>query len=64
MALKYLWRFDMASKIERIISTLNNIEVHGKSNLDMLLGCIMTLEQIDAQMKQEAKKKEEETADG
>jgi hypothetical protein len=54
----------MESRIERIISTLNNIEVHGKSNLDMLLGCIMTLEQIDAQMKQEAKKKEEETADG
>lgn len=50
--------------IKAIISTLNNIEVHGKSNLDMLLGCIMTLEQIDAQMKQEAKKKEEETADG
>lgn len=50
--------------IKAIISTLNNIEVHGKNNLDMLLGCIMALEQMDAQMKQEAKKKEEETADG
>lgn len=54
----------MESRIERIISTLNNIEVHGKNNLDMLLGCIMALEQIDAQMKQETKKMEEETADG
>lgn len=50
--------------IKAIISTLNNIEVHGKNNLDMLLGCIMALEQMDAQMKQKAKKKEEETADG
>lgn len=54
----------MESRIERIISTLNNIEVHGKNNLDMLLGCIMALEQTDAQMKQEAKKTEEEKADG
>lgn len=51
-------------QIKKIIATLGNIEVHGKNNLDMLLGCIMALEQIDAQMKQEAKKKEEETADG
>lgn len=49
--------------LKKVISTLGNIEVHGKSNLDMLLGCIMALEQIDAQMKQEEKKKEE-TADG
>lgn len=54
----------MESRIERIISTLNNIEVHGKNNLDMLLGCIMALEQIEAQMEQETKKMEEETADG
>ena len=51
-------------QLKKVIATLGNIEVHGKNNLDMLLGCIMTLEQIDAQMKQEAKKKEEETADG
>lgn len=51
--------------IKAIISTLNNIEVHGKNNLDMLLGCIMALEQIDAQMKQDTKEKsKEETADG
>ena len=55
----------MASKIGRIISTLNNIEVHGKNNLDMLLGCIMALEQIESQMEQDVKEKaKEETADG
>lgn len=50
--------------LKKVVATLGSIEVHGKNNLDMLLGCIMALEQIDAQMKQEAKKKEEETADG
>lgn len=50
-------------QLKKVIATLCNIEVHGKNNLDMLLGCIMALEQIDAQMKQEEKKKEE-TADG
>lgn len=50
-------------QLKKVIATLGNIEVHGKNNLDMLLGCIMALEQIDAQMKQEEKKKEE-TADG
>lgn len=32
--------------IEDIIRTLNAIEVHGKSNLAMLLGCINALEKI------------------
>lgn len=50
-------------QIKKIIATLGNIEVHGKNNLDMLLGCIMALEQIDAQMERDAKSKEE-TADG
>lgn len=53
----------MNNHLTQVISTLNNIEVHGKNNLDMLLGCIMMLEQIDAQIKREAKSKEE-TADG
>lgn len=53
----------MNNNLSKVISTLNNIEVHGKNNLDMLLGCIMALEQIDAQMERDAKSKEE-TADG
>lgn len=36
----------MDEKIEQLIATLNLIEVRGKENLDMLLGCIMTLEQM------------------
>lgn len=36
----------MKEKIEQLIATLNLIEVHGKENLDMLLGCILTLEQM------------------
>ena len=52
-------------QIKKIIATLGNIEVHGKNNLDMLLGCIMALEQIESQIEQDAKEKtKEETADG
>lgn len=32
--------------IKSIIATLNRVEVHGKQNLDMLLGCIMALERL------------------
>lgn len=39
-------RYNMKEKIEQLIATLNLIEVHGKENLDMLLGCILTLEQM------------------
>lgn len=34
----------MKEKIQSVISGLGLIEVHGKNNLDLLLGCIMTLE--------------------
>ena len=50
-------------QLKNVIATLGSIEVHGKNNLDMLLGCLMALEQIDAQMEQEEKPKGE-TADG
>ena len=30
-------------KILEVVHTLDQIEVHGKDNLDMLLGCILTL---------------------
>jgi hypothetical protein len=55
----------MNNNLSKVISTLNNIEVHGKNNLDMLLGCIMALEQIESQMEQDVKgKTKEETSDG
>ena len=35
--------------IKNIICTLNQIDVHGKDNLDKLLGCIMVLERALAE---------------
>ena len=48
----------MVNQIAAIIHTLNSIEVHGKQNLDMLLGTIMSLEQIQKELskKEEVKK--------
>lgn len=37
--------------IEQIIRSLNQIEVKGKNNLDILLGCILALEELDKQIK-------------
>lgn len=58
-----------------IIHTLDSIEVHGKDNLDKLLGCILLLEsfqqkfennlKVKAEPEQEESKPEkEEKADG
>lgn len=48
--------------IRMVISTLNDVEVKGKDNLDKLLGCINALESVvqvtdalDAQSKEPAK---------
>lgn len=49
--------------IKMVISTLNSIEVRGKSNLDMLLGCINALESV-VQGIEVQKKLEEEGANG
>ena len=46
-----------------IISTLDTIEVHGKDNLDKLLGCILLLESMQQKfendLKSNSEKKEE-----
>ena len=42
-------------EIQKIITTLESIEVHGRANLDKLLACIMFLD---------GKSKEEEKEDG
>ena len=42
-------------EIQKIITTLESIEVHGRANLDKLLACIMFLD---------GKLKEEEKEDG
>lgn len=32
--------------IEKVIRTLDQITVNGRNNMDMLLGCILTLEKL------------------
>lgn len=36
----------MLEIMKKMLNTMNKIEVNGKENLDMLLGCMMTVEQI------------------
>lgn len=45
-------------------NTLDSIEVKGKGNLDMLLGCIQTLENEIIKLKKAAEKTEAEVNDG
>lgn len=57
----------MKETISKVIHTLNLITVCGKENMDMLLGCILTLEKItsdpEEQEKEEQGKREESTDD-
>lgn len=48
------------AEIQKIITTLESIEVHGRQNLDKLLACIMFL---DGKVK-ELEKAESEESDG
>ena len=41
----------MLEKLNLVVYTLNNIEVKGKDNMDKLLGCILTLEEIEDEIK-------------
>ena len=50
----------MITEIQKVLHTLDAIEVHGRDNIDMLLGCMMTLEQIENELKEQAKKPETE----
>ena len=43
--------------LNKVIATLNNVEVHGKNNLDMLLGSIIALEVLKGQIAKEEKAK-------
>lgn len=40
--------------IRVVVSTLNDIEVKGRDNLDKLLGCINALESVAKEMDEEA----------
>lgn len=33
-------------QLQHVLQTLDLIEIHGKENMDMLLGCILTLEKL------------------
>jgi len=48
--------------IQSLIVTLGKIEVRGKENLDMLLGCIQTLEKLLKAFDEDQKK--EDTGNG
>jgi len=36
----------MIEKLTKVLITLNNIEVHGRNNLDFLLSCMMVIESL------------------
>ena len=42
-------------KLMLVINTLNKIPVSGKDNLDMLLGCILALEEMAQEQEGEVK---------
>ena len=42
----------MEKILDRLIYTLGTIEVKGKENMDALLGCILTLEQLKEKISQ------------
>ena len=51
----------MYNTIQIVINTLNQIEVKGKANMDRLLGAILTLESVAANLsKQNESNKDEE----
>lgn len=48
--------------LEDIINTLNQVEVKGKNNMDLLLGAIMALEAMREGMQNQAKEEAEAKA--
>lgn len=46
----------MKRTIQSVIATLDKIEVRGRGNLDMLLGCIQTLDKLLGTIDEEQKK--------
>ncbi len=41
----------MKELLDTLIYSLNQVDVHGKKNLDIMLGCIQTLEQLKGMVK-------------
>lgn len=54
----------MKDIFDNLIYSLNQVEVHGKKNLDILLGCIQTLEQLKGMIKTTTETVEPEEGNG
>lgn len=54
----------MKEIFDRLIFTLGRIEVRGKDNLDMLLGCINALEKLKGMIKEETREIQAEEEPG
>ena len=48
----------MKEFLERLLQSLNEIEVKGKANIDILLGCMMAIEKAIAQLNETETKEE------
>lgn len=53
----------MKEILDTLIFSLNQVEVHGKKNLDIMLGCIQTLEKLSGMVKTKTEVIEEGTSD-
>lgn len=40
----------MVGNLRKVINTLNQVEVHGSANMNMLLACIQELERLERRM--------------
>ena len=47
------WGIDMNEFLNTLLQSLNSIEVKGKNNIDILLGCILAVEKMQETMKDE-----------
>ena len=55
---------ELIRTLASVRNTLDSIEVKGKGNLDMLLGCIQTLENTIVELQKTERKTEAEVNDG
>lgn len=55
----YLWGTNMKDFLTTLLKSLNSIEVKGKENIDILLGCMMAVEQMISQLEAPAENDKE-----
>jgi len=54
-----LWGINMKDFLTTLLKSLDKIEVKGKENIDILLGCMMAVEQMIAQLEAPAENDKE-----